>query len=190
MLNMNMSQMIPTIVESLLKRNSPEDKGLLISLYLRDDDYGYDDTGNNKVREERSAATIVRLLFRRSSNYTEVGIQYKFGKWLRDGFLTDPYRETTRFKFVSNHDSCWRDGCTRWTSDHWQSVEDYFGFHPRDRQLSRFYNFNGFDPNEGINLVKLDQFDDVRCRREGQSDYDLSLYTVGWDVKLSSYNKG
>ena len=175
---MNFNQMIPSIVENLLPRFSQKDKGLMLSFDLRDNDYGYAEDGNTIERKEKSASTVVRLLFQRPNNYTKVMVQYKFNNWQRD--IKDPYIEDVEFKHLSDHDSCWRDGCTRWTYDHWNSLEGYFGCHPRERQLSRFYSFNMSDPGCGIQLVRFDKLEhviDTECHND----------TIGYSVRLSRW---
>lgn len=63
---------IPNIVEAMLPRFSHEKLRLAITLALRDNYY---DEYNTK--KDRSAATDIRFIFHRPSNYTKVFVNYK-----------------------------------------------------------------------------------------------------------------
>lgn len=171
----------------MLPRCSDESKGLLISLDLRDDDYGYDESGNNIIREPKSASTICRFLFQRPSNYTRVMVDYKFNVWRHEEGLKDPFYEDVVFKHYSYHDSCWRSDGMEVLSKHWGNVQNYFDCHPNDKRLSRFYTFNMFDCSTGIQLIRFDKMEDVTERNNNK--YGLTNYVIGYNVRLSKWEE-
>ena len=168
MLNISFSQAIPSIVEAMLPRFSPDNIALAITLDLRDSFYHEDKEG------EESTATICRFLFHRPSNYTKVLVNYDFDNFHAHVY---PERDLIRYKKYSDHDSCWRSDGLRILHTHWDNVEKHFGKHPND--ISQFYSFSIFQP---ISYVKLITFDSVK----EDDSYNASI--TGYDVQYKKFN--
>lgn len=161
MLNIGLSQAIPSLVEAILPRFTDAKICLAVTLDLRDNLY------SNNGRGEISAATIVRMLFHRPSNYTKVLVDYKFNNF--HDVVGGERNKETYYKKYSDHDSCWRSDGMHVLNEHWINVEDHFKLHPNDSALSRFYTFSMFDP---IKYVEVD-LDPVR-----QTDNHVIGYNV------------
>ena len=127
MLSTKFSQVIPAIVEAMLPRFSSDKIILSFTLDLRDEDF----------ETNKSAATIMRFLFHRPSNFTKVLVHYEFNNFnKREGRLS---RDPVYYKKYSDHDSCWSsDGLTILIT-HWQKVEEFFNKHPST--INSFYSF-------------------------------------------------
>lgn len=169
MLEMKIEDAIIAIVEKMLPRWSDKNIGLLITLDLRDNDYGYGEDGNTQVREAKDACTTVRFLFHRPHNYTKVLVQYSFN----NGFDFDnrPGKNPVDFKKYSDHDSCWQSDGMRIFMEHWRNVGKYFNIHPSD--VSSFYLFSLFEP---IKYVKFERFEPYFATN-GYNEY-IDGYTV------------
>lgn len=169
MLYMQIEQAITAMVESFLPRFSSEKIGLLVTLDLRDNDYGYAKDGNTRVREEKSACTTISFIFYRPSNYTKVLVHYEFNNGLQP-YETDPKCNEVFFEQHSDHDSCWRSDGMRILSKHWRNVERYFGMSPND--VSQFYSFSSFAEPQ---FIEFEKFEAVRGKKYN--------HTIGYNVK-------
>ena len=152
MLSIKLSQAIPTIVEAMLPRFSFNKVILAITLDLRDED----------LDTNKSAATIMRFLFHRPSNFTKVLVHYEFNNFnKRDGRLS---RDPVYYEKYSDHDSCWRSDGLTILSEHWKEVEKFFNKHPSE--INSFYSFSIFDPIRYLELneLTLDRQDDGYTR--------------------------
>lgn len=163
MLDINLSNAIPKIVEAMLPRFSPIDLGLYIELDLRDQDYSNEE-------EEKSVATMVKFIFHRPNNYTKVLVNYKFDNFSESFTKTNV---PTRYEQHSNHDSCWRSDGMTILSKHWHNINDYFGVHPG--KLHNFYSFHT------ISYIKILQFDRIQ-KDDRTLGYDVAFDKVSNDI--------
>jgi len=163
MLSMKINKAMATMVEAMLPRFSDVNIGLMITLDLRDDDYG-DIANINK-----SACTHFHIIFHRPSNYTKVLANYKFNNGLGD---KDPQRNKIYFKKYSDHDSCWRSDGFTFLTRHWGNVEKFFGKHPK--KLSNFYLFSNFYTPK---YIEFETFEAVK----EEDDYNT---ITGYNIKV------
>jgi hypothetical protein len=164
MLQMDLSNAIPKIVEAMLPRFSPNELGLYIELDLRDSYYGKD--GEN----EKSVATMVKFIFHRPNNYTRVLVNYEFDNFSKS-FMQS--KTLTRYEEYSYHDSCWRSDGMTILSHHWKMISDYFSLHPS--KIHQFYSFNT------ISYIKLLQFD--KNEAEGRKIwFEVSFEKISNDI--------
>ena len=168
-MNINFDQAIPSIVEAMLPRFSPKKLGLSITLDLRDDNFiqgpeeGLDDMNP-------FAATIVRFIFHRPSNYTKVLVNYEFNNF--HDMENNPMYNTVYFEKHSDHDSCWRSDGLRILRSHRDNVEDYLNINYN--KVSTFYNFSMFDP---IKYIKFETLEPVKS--------DKYNNIIGYNIKVS-----
>lgn len=90
MFKINADHVICTLVDAMLHRSSPANKGMLISLDCEISDCG-------KGIKHKSIRRLIHFVFHRPSNYTKVF----FG-------VGNHWEEIKNWKLTSNHDSCWR----------------------------------------------------------------------------------
>jgi len=165
MLSINFGQVIPSVVEAMLPRFSHEKLGLMITLDLRDNCYDEYDT-----TKDRSAATDMRFIFHRPSNYTKVLINYKFNSF--HDTKNNPRFNIVYFEKHSDHDSCWRSDGMRILNIHRNNVEKYMGINYNE--TSPFYSFSIFEP---ITYVRFQTIEPVK---------DEDNYITGYNIKVDS----
>jgi hypothetical protein len=164
MLQMDISNAIPNIVEAMLPRFSPKELALYIELDLRDT--YYDDNED----DEKSIATLVKFIFHRPNNYTKVLVNYDFDNFSKS--FTNS-KMIKRYEQHSNHDSCWRSDGMVILNKHWKNINDYFGMHPN--KLNRFYSFHK------ISYIKLLQFDKIQ-KEDRIIGYDIAFDKISSDI--------
>lgn len=110
-MKMDADEAINTIVEAMLPRFSPQNKGLLIELNAT---YVYGKKDENDYRK------IINLFFHRPSNYTKVFYLSQnciecFPNLTFSSSLNQQYTKlfSDKWYLESNHDSCWRYGVRR-----------------------------------------------------------------------------
>ena len=165
MLFINFGQVIPSVVEAMLPRFSHEKLGLAITLDLRDNYYD-----NYDSEKDRSAATDMRFIFHRPSNYTKVLINYKFNNFR--GTKNNPRYNTVYFEKHSDHDSCWKSDGMRILNIHRNNVERYAGINYSE--TNPFYSFSIFEP---ITYVRFQTMKPVE-------DEDNNV--IGYNIKVNS----
>lgn len=109
----NYGWFITQTVEAMLPRFSGNDILLAMKLDASWTDFGYDDSGNEQIREESAFRKTMLLMFRRPMNYTQV-------------FINEISQDDAKYRFLPiesiefetrlaiDHDSCWREGSTDW----------------------------------------------------------------------------
>ena len=131
---------IASIVESMLPRFSDSKLGLLIGIDMSISDYGYDVSGNKKVRPEKNIRPLMYFLFVRPSNYTKVFF-WEPKKNAKGLDCTPFYSSLANEWFLEgDHDSCWRDAFdSKMTKIYFESCDKFKDMRPVD--LSQFINF-------------------------------------------------
>jgi len=161
MLKIDLTQTIPSIVETMLPKYSDPSLGLLITLDLRDNCY----------ETNKSAATILYFLFQRPSNYTKVLVKYKFNEWL--DCSSDPIYNETYYTKYSDHDSCWKSDGLKIFTEHYNNISTYFNEHPG--KLSSFYSFS---LHNAIKYVKFEKFEPVTQENDYIKGYNVSIREI------------
>jgi hypothetical protein len=121
----NYEWFITQTVEAMLPRFTKPNCALGMTVDLSWTDYGYDETGNNKVREERSFRKSIFLLFHRPHNYTKVLYRDITEEHM---LLTKALNthEEIKLEQKSDHDSCWRSDGMNWMFKTFMEAWNYF----------------------------------------------------------------
>ena len=170
--NLDLDMTVASIVEAMLPRFSDHKLGLLISLDLAFDDYGYGKDGNTLEREPQHARRFPWLLFVRPSNYTQVFFWEDIDPEV--GFGNPMYDSANpTWLQTSNHDSCWRsDGFSPITDIYFKECKKFKGLPPKD-----VHNFNHF--NDEPRYVVLETI-----KKSNTDDSDFS-----WEIKMKDINR-
>ena len=97
------------VVEAMLPRFSDPALGLLVSINMSVDDFGYGENGSTQERDPLSIWRMIHFLLVRPSNYTKVYLwEPALGAKGLDLFPIYA-KEPLVWRMECDHDSCWRD---------------------------------------------------------------------------------
>ena len=160
--SMELSQVLATMVETMLPRFSNNRIGLYMVLDLREDCYTEDGTN------EKSAASIMRFIIHRPSNYTKVLTKYEFNNFHEE--LGNNGKDTHYYEKQSDHDSCWRSDGFNILFKHRQNVEKFFA--EQTSEVNEFYTFSMFD---SPGLIMFNKFEPVKQDDGYVRGYNISF---------------
>lgn len=114
-------------VEAMLPRFSA--RNLVLTMVIRADwtDFGFDEDGNTKIREELNYHREFFLAFHRPSNYTKVLLKEISIDNRSSGMI--PRAGVTSMRQMSDHDSCWRSDGFHWVFQAFADAWDFFEKH-------------------------------------------------------------
>jgi len=155
---LNLDMTIGTIVEAMLPQFSDSRLGLLLTLNMSFDDYGFGDDGNTRVCKGKHIRLFPSLLFQRPSNYTKVF--FRMPKNDAKGLDINPKwaREPLEWHLEHDHDSCWRDfeAITQLALDSW-------GKFKKERK-QHIHEFHHLDEPSYVVLETFEQKDKMADR--------------------------
>ncbi len=174
----NYEGFIVDTVEHFLPRFSYRHICMAMTIRMDWHDHGYDETGNNKVREDTNFHKEVLLVFHRPSNYTKV-----LFKDITEERVFLGHNKEMEMEQLSDHDSCWRSDGMRWVFQTFVEAWDYFEKHGLEGR--------NVDPMFGYGLSGYPAFFRIKLEQKDPSDRWNSPYmvTLGRKIPIHEISK-